>query len=90
MQKIPFPTGGEIRPWFRKKSKLFLHITIGEIKKSAAGENFRNRNYFYTKNSAKMQKKIANRKFTPGGGEEFSAIVGCSFFFILVLYLVLK
>ena len=56
MQKIPPPTGGEIRPWFRKNSKLFLHITIGEIKKGAAGENFRNTNCFYTKNSAKMQK----------------------------------
>ena len=40
------------------------------MKKSAAGENFRNRNCFYTKNSAKMQ-KMANRKFTPppGGGD---------------------
>ena len=49
-----------------------LQVTFAEYyrrnEKSAAGENFCNRNYFYTKNSAKMQ-KMANRKFTsPVGG----------------------
>ena len=73
MQKIPPPTGGgEIRPWFRKNSKLLLHITIGEIKKSAAGENFRNTNCFYTKNSAKMQKNDQQKIHPPpvGGGDQ--------------------
>ena len=36
------------------RKKLFLQITMGEMK-NAAGENVRNRDYFYTKNSAKMQ-----------------------------------
>ena len=32
--------GGEIRSWFRKNSKLFLQITIGEIKKAPQAKIF--------------------------------------------------
>ena len=55
------------------KKKLFLQITMGKIKKSAAGENFCNTDCFYTKNSAKMQ-KMANRKFIPPVGRDRKCI----------------
>ena len=70
LQKIPPPPpGGGYLTLVSKKPKLFMQITIGEMKKSAAGENFRNRNCFYTKNSAKMQKKWPTENLPPGGGE---------------------
>ena len=53
----------------------------GRNEKSAAGENFRNRDYFYTKNSAKMQKNWPTENSPPRWGEELSAIVGCIYFF---------
>ena len=56
-----------------------MQITIGEIKKSAVGENFRNTNCFYTKNSAKMQKNGQQKihpTHPPGGGTENVFILG--------------
>ena len=49
-----------------------LQVTFAEYyrrnKKSAAGENFRNRNYFCTKNRAKMQKNGQQKIHPPPGG----------------------
>ena len=65
------PTGGEIRPWFRKNSKLFLQITMGEMKKAPQAKIFVTGTIFTTKIAQKC-KKIANRMFPMGGGD-FSA-----------------
>ena len=58
---------------FEKTISYFCRL-LWENQKSAAGENFRNRNYFYTKNSAKNAKKMANRKW--GGGTDFGFHLG--------------
>ena len=64
------PPGGRFDLGFEKLEKVFFADYYRRNEKSAAGENFRNRDRFYTKNSTKMQ-KMANIKFTPPvGGTE--------------------
>ena len=62
--------GGTFDPGFEKTLSYFCRL-LWEKWKKRRRRKFRNRDYFYTKNSAKMQ-KMANRKLTlpPGGGTE--------------------
>ena len=58
------PPGGEFDIGVEKKSKnIFLQITMGKFKKRRS-KKLCNKNYFCTKNSAKMQ-KMTNKK-SPG------------------------
>ena len=54
--------------YFSTKYDTKMKDYYGRNEKSAAGENFRNRDYFYTKNSAKMQKNWPTENSPPGGG----------------------
>ena len=61
--------GGTFDLGLEKTLDIFADY-YGRNEKSAAGENFRNRDYFYIKNSAKMQKNGQQKTPPPGGGTE--------------------
>ena len=74
MQKIPPPTEGGTFDLGFEKTLIFADY-YGRNEKSAAGENFRNRDYFYTKNSAKMQKNGQQKIHPPPlGGQKMYLI----------------
>ena len=75
MQKVPPPPGGDLT-LVSKISKLFLQITIGEMKKVPQAKIFVIGTVFTPKIAQKC-KKMANRKFTPPmGGTENVFILG--------------
>ena len=71
LQKIPPPTGGAFDLGLEKNSKLFLQITMGEMKKAPQKKVFV-KGTIFTPKIAQKCKKMANRKFTPpvGGGQK--------------------
>ena len=70
LQKIPPPTGGgDIWPRFGKNSKLFLQITMGEMKKAPQVKVFVIRTIFTPKIAQKC-KKLLTENSPPGGGTE--------------------